>query len=199
MGKDDQLAHVPCVFRGLTAELCSHQIDFINWVSGSHPAKISGFGGIDYWKDGRETFDNVHLLFEYPDGLDASFVCTTTNSYEDYKIKVLGEKGTIILDYTRGHIYAEPNEYKAKGIVDGVSGATVQTWKKGEAVAIDAPGNDPTLDALKQFYYALADGSPVISDIVSGAMTAKCVHISLDALHSEEVKHWEDYPELNFS
>ncbi len=183
---------------GLTAELCSHQIDFINWVNDSHPEKIVGFGGVDYWKDGRETYDNVHLLFEYPDGLDASFVCTTTNSYEDYKIRVLGEKGTIILDYTSGVIIAEPNEYREKGLVDGVSGATIQAWKDGKSTPIDAPGNDPTLDALRQFYHSIVDDAPVISDLKSGAITAKCVNIALEALYSEEVKHWSEYDELNF-
>jgi len=63
---------------GLVAELCSHQIDFICRTLGEAPEVITGFGGIDYWKDGRETFDNVHLLFKYPSGIDASFTCTTS-------------------------------------------------------------------------------------------------------------------------
>ena len=71
---------------GLAAELMSHQIDFVNWVTGSHPEKIVGFGGIDHWNDGRETLDNAHVLFSYPSGLDASFTCTTTNGHEDYPV-----------------------------------------------------------------------------------------------------------------
>ncbi len=184
---------------GLVAELMSHQIDFINWVTDSHPEQITGFGGIDHWKDGRETFDNVHLLFKYPSGLDASFECTTTNGYQDYQIKVLGSKGTIILDYTKGTIFSEAKGIKEKGLVDGVSGATMQAWQKGEGASIDAPGNDPTLDALKQFYESIANGAPVISNLQTGALTAKCVQVSLDALYQNQVKNWNDYPELQFS
>jgi predicted dehydrogenase len=184
---------------GLVAELMSHQIDFINWVTGSHPAKFSGFGGIDYWKDGRETYDNIHLLMEYPSGLDASFSCTTTNGFEDYQIRVLGSKGTIILDYGNAEIYAENLEDKEKGIVDGVSGATIKAWEQGKGVPIQAPGNDPTLDALQQFYDSVRHQEPVISDIRTGATTAKCVQIALDAVHQGEVKYWKDYPELKFS
>ncbi|MEQ9306680.1 MAG: Gfo/Idh/MocA family oxidoreductase [Marinoscillum sp.] len=84
---------------GLVAELMSHQIDFINWVTQSLPSHFTGFGGIDHWKDGRETYDNVHLLMKYPSGLDASLTCTTTNGYDDYKIKILGSRATIIMDY----------------------------------------------------------------------------------------------------
>lgn len=184
---------------GLAAELMSHQIDFINWVTGSHPEKIVGFGGIDYWKDGRETFDNAHVLFEYPSGLDASFTCTTTNGQGDFEIKVLGKEGTMTLDYTYGLIYKEGEVATEKGIVDGVSGATLQSWKKGEGVRIDAPGNDPTIDALLQFRNSIVDGAPIISDIKAGATTAKCVHIILDALHNGDVRKWEDYSKLNFA
>ena len=184
---------------GLIAELMSHQIDFINWVTESHPAKIMGFGGIDHYKDGRETFDNVHLLFEYPSGLDASFTCTTTNAFEDYQIKILGSKGTIILDYTKAEIFMEPSGIKKLGMVDGVSGATMQAWSQGKGVSVDAPDNDPTMDALRQFYKSISKGESVISDIKTGATTAKCVHIALEAVHQGEIKYWKDYPELNFS
>ncbi len=184
---------------GLVAELVSHQIDFINWVKSSQPEKITGFGGIDHWKDGRETFDNVHLLFEYPDGTDASFTCTTTNGFEDYQIKILGKKGTIILDYTTGKIYSEQRGSKELGIVDGVTSATKEAWKRGEGVPIKAPGNDPTIDALKQFYQSIVNDTPVISDLQTGATTAKCVQIALDALYEEKVKYWKDYPDLEFT
>lgn len=183
---------------GLMAELCSHQVDFINWVLDATPTKVTGFGGIDHWKDGRETFDNIHVLFEYPGGIDASFTCTTTNGYEDYKIRVLGKKGTIILDYTRGEIFAEKTDAKELGIVDGVSGATVQAWEEGKGAPIGAPGNDPTIDALQQFHASITRGAPVISTLRSGAQTAKCVQIALDAMNEEKVKYWSDYPELKF-
>ena len=181
---------------GLVAELMSHQIDFINWVTSSFPAKITGFGGIDHWKDGRETFDNVHLLFQYPSGLDASFTCTTTNGHEDYQIRVLGSKATILLDYTHAEIYAENFDEKELGLVDGVTGATLKAWERGEGVPIKAPGNDPTIDALAQFHSAVVDGTNVISDIHSGATTSKCVQIALDALYDGEMKYWKDYPIL---
>lgn len=86
---------------GLTTELCSHKIYFINRVPKEAPEKISGFGGIDYWKDGRETFDNIQLQFQYPSDIDASFMCTTTNSFNGYQIKVLGSKGTIDMGISR--------------------------------------------------------------------------------------------------
>lgn len=181
---------------GLIAELMSHQIDFINWTSGSTPAKFSGFGGIDHWKDGRETFDNVHLHLAYANGLDATFSCTTTNGFEDYQIRILGSKATIILDYASAKIYLERNTPTALGLVDGVSGATMQAWEKGEGAPIEANGMDPSKEALVEFRDSILAGTTPDSGILTGATTAKCVTIALDAVWDEQVKYWADYPEL---
>ncbi|MEM8894387.1 MAG: Gfo/Idh/MocA family oxidoreductase [Bacteroidota bacterium] len=183
---------------GLVAELCSHQIDFINRVLGETPVKIMGTGGIDHWKDGRETYDNIHMLFEYPSGVDASFTCTTTNAFEGYQIKILGKKGTIIMGTRSAEIYLEDRSNLEYGNVDGVSGATITQWQKGEGAPIEASRTDITVQALEQFYRSIFEDEEVYADIKSGALTSKCVQMSLDALQSGSVKHWKDYPLLKF-
>ena len=79
---------------GLTAELCSHQIDLSNWILGSPPQKVSGFGGIDYWKDGRETYDNVHLSAEkYNVKLkDNRYLNKDINNKSDVKVSTANAK-----------------------------------------------------------------------------------------------------------
>jgi predicted dehydrogenase len=53
---------------GLTAELASHQVDVADWMIGSHPEFVMGVGGIDAYKDGRDVYDNIQLIFAYPTG-----------------------------------------------------------------------------------------------------------------------------------
>ena len=72
---------------GLLAELSSHQIDLVNWMTEAHPLSVVGTGGIDYWNDGRETFDNVHVIYDYPGGVKASFTCLTSNAHDGFNIK----------------------------------------------------------------------------------------------------------------
>ncbi|MFH1744025.1 MAG: Gfo/Idh/MocA family oxidoreductase [bacterium] len=50
---------------GLMTELGSHQLDVCSWVLGCHPTAVQGVGGKDYWKDDREIFDNVQVIYEF--------------------------------------------------------------------------------------------------------------------------------------
>lgn len=50
---------------GLTTEFASHQIDVVNWILGTHPDSVCGYGGVDWYDDGRDTEDNIHLIFDY--------------------------------------------------------------------------------------------------------------------------------------
>ncbi len=176
---------------GLLAELCSHQIDFVNWVLESTPNQVMGVGGIDYWKDGRETFDNIHVIYSYPDGIEAKFTCLTTNSKGDYQIKVQGDKGTIILDYTKAWFYPEGDYKKEIGNVDGVSGATIK-WDEGKGIPIEIAHEDPSKQALLDFRDNILNNERPESDIVTGAKAAICVQMGLDAMCNNEIIKWRD-------
>ena len=177
---------------GMAAELCSHQIDFIHWVLGENPSKIMGTGGIDYWKDGRETYDNIHLLFEYPSGVKAKFTCLTTNALGDYQIKVHGSKGTILLDYTKAWIYYEKGFEKELTVVDGVSGATANPHLQGQGKEIEILHLDPSKQALVDFRDHIVNNTKPISDVYTGANTAIAVQLSLDAMYKGEIQYWKD-------
>src|SRR5579885_1602057 len=51
---------------GLTAELASHQVDVANWYFGAHPDFVVGVGGLDTWRDGRDIYDNIQLIYSFP-------------------------------------------------------------------------------------------------------------------------------------
>ena len=61
-----QLARVPAMSGGLTAELTSHQVDVADWMFGSSPEFVMGFGSLDTLKDGRDVYDNIQLIYRYP-------------------------------------------------------------------------------------------------------------------------------------
>ncbi|MGB5263951.1 MAG: Gfo/Idh/MocA family oxidoreductase [Lutimonas sp.] len=175
---------------GLAAELCSHQIDFTNWILNETPDQVMGMGGIDYWKDGRETFDNIHLMYAYPGGVKATFTCLTSNALDGYKIKVLGDKGTIILDYNRAWYLPESGGEKTLGEADGVSGATVN-WEKDKGYPINVDHMDPSKQALLDFGDSIKNNKQPLSDVLTGANTSICVNMGLEAMYNEKIVTWQ--------
>ncbi|MDO5970725.1 Gfo/Idh/MocA family oxidoreductase [Flavivirga aquimarina] len=171
---------------GLLAELCSHQIDFANWVLGETPYQAMGTGGVDYWKDGRETYDNIHLIYNYPSGVKATFTCLTSNAKDDYKIKVMGDKGTILLDYAKAWFFPEGKGKKELGIVDGVSGATTK-WDKNSGIPIEFEHKEPSKQALIDFKDNIIYNKKPISDVTTGANAAICIQMGLDAMYNNKV------------
>ncbi|THD66823.1 Gfo/Idh/MocA family oxidoreductase [Robertkochia marina] len=171
---------------GLLAELCSHQLDFANWVLGGMPEKVMGTGGIDYWKDGRETFDNVHMIYDYPDGVRATFTCLTSNAMGDYGIKIMGDKGAFILDYTNAWFYPEISIEKEYGDVDGVSGATIN-WEQGKGIPVSFDHQDPSKQALIDFRDSIKNNTMPLSNAKTGAMASICVQMGLEALLEQRI------------
>ncbi|PID70993.1 MAG: dehydrogenase [Flavobacteriales bacterium] len=171
---------------GLVAELCSHQIDFSNWILGALPEKVMGVGGIDYWKDGRETYDNVHLIYSYPNGTKATYTCLTSNSKDNYLIKVIGDKGILQVSDSNAWFFPENTGEKKLANVDGVSGATA-SWVENKGYPIKVSHIEPSKQALIDFKDSILNNTQPISNFKTGANTAICVQMGLDAMYKEKI------------
>jgi predicted dehydrogenase len=93
---------------GLIAELGSHHINFANEVFGGIPESVTSSGGIDFWKDGRETADNVQVTYRYPGGRTLFFSAITTNRLDGCEVRVFGTDGSIVLTEADGTYFYEP-------------------------------------------------------------------------------------------
>jgi predicted dehydrogenase len=88
---------------GLTAELGSHQIDVADWMFGAHPEFVVGVGSLDWQKDGRDVYDNIQLIFNYPKGRKLMYQSITTNKHlamfggtrTEFGETIMGTEGTI--------------------------------------------------------------------------------------------------------
>ena len=128
--------------QGLMAELGAHMIEIVNLIYDSMPAAVTAMGGIDYWKDGRETYDNVIAVYTYPAGQKAIFSSTTTNAHDGEKIEIMGTEGTVEMGWNQALYFREkqsPELVKADGAtVITATGETMkasaQTQAQGSAV-----------------------------------------------------------------
>ncbi len=184
--------------KGLTAELSSHQIDIVNWMTGHVPNRVTGFGGIDYWQDGRETYDNINLIYEYPNGIKANFTSILSNAYNGYMITILGDKGTIVIGRDKAWMYPEAvasdNPTNEIGVVDGVSGATIKNWTQGKPIEIqfEDDGLSPTVHAFMDFAKSIRENKKPASNELTGKNAAIAVHMGCEAMETGQVINWKD-------
>jgi predicted dehydrogenase len=178
---------------GLMAELLSHQIDFINWVFDTHPQEFFATGGIDVFKDGRETYDNVQVMMRYPDlGLIGNFGAMCGNAHDGYLFKIKGTLGTVSLLTDQGMFFPEKKLLKEKGTIDGVTGATRIMWnKEGGTPILPEPTKDGTWYAFKDFYTKVQAKELPDSNVLTGARTAISVHLANQSLYEKKISTWD--------
>lgn len=183
---------------GLVAELCSHQMDILHWLLDDRPEWVTGAGGVDYWKDGRETYDNVHLLVGYTKGVKASFTALTSNALQGYSIKILGDKGSVEVTGEDGHrakIYAENIETEQQA--DGVTAATKLAWENDEGVPVRVknPARDdvlPTEGALRHFALCIKEGKQPVSNAETAYVSSVAVDLANEAIAKGEKVYWRE-------
>ncbi len=180
---------------GLLSELCAHQIDIVNYITDSYPMMVVGIGGTDYFKDGRGTSDNVKTIYEYANGVKATYASSLVNTNSSYEIKIFGNEAAIDIGRNKAYIYAG-NTKKSFGIVDGVTGATVINDTPGKKIALPylKAGEqyvEPTVYALQDFYDCIVNSKTPKSNVETGKDTAIAICMGLDATETKTTQYWK--------
>jgi predicted dehydrogenase len=135
---------------GLTAELGSHQMDVADWMFGSTPEFVTGVGGLNFIKDGRDIYDNVQMIFQYPGGQKMIYSAITTNRHlplfggtrNEFGECIMGTEGTIEITVgtdTEPTIALWFTEPKAPTVTPA-SGAKKETTVAGASMASTGAG-----------------------------------------------------------
>ncbi|MFA4868709.1 MAG: Gfo/Idh/MocA family oxidoreductase [Pedobacter sp.] len=180
---------------GPLSELCAHAIDAVHYLTDSHPLKVMAMGGINYWKDGRDTYDNIRAVYEYPNDIKVSVTSVLSNAYNGYGIRILGDKATMEIQRDKAFIYPESLNNK-RGTVDGVTGATiaVTTQGKGNELIFEKPGEkslEPTVYALKDFINCILTKSKPISNAATAKDSSIAIHMGNTAAETETIQIWK--------
>lgn len=91
--------------RGLATELAAHQLHVANWFLDMVPLSVSGSGSTNYWQDGREVYDNINLVYSYPEGVHVIYDSLTSNKHYSLEEQLMGPEGTFELE--AGQYYHE--------------------------------------------------------------------------------------------
>ncbi|MGM9791000.1 MAG: Gfo/Idh/MocA family protein [Candidatus Cryptobacteroides sp.] len=96
---------------GLMTELACHQIEVCNLAVGHIPQSITGVGDIVYWKDGREVYDSVNVIYRYADGRKINYESLISNKFNGMEDQILGKKGT--MELAKGVYYLEEDNSRS--------------------------------------------------------------------------------------
>lgn len=181
--------------QGLMAELGSHMMEVAALIFGALPAAVTGFGGIDFWKDGRETFDNVAVIYAYSGGQKVMFSSITTNAHYGERIQIMGTEATIDMGWDEALYFRE----KEPTELTKITGATVITatgetmpaekaGQKGTELESEATGRvNPVYLALESFLSCIREGKKPGADVQLGRDVAVSVLLANKAMEEGRV------------
>ncbi len=166
--------------QGLMAELASHMIEITNHLFGAMPVAVTGFGGIDFWKDGRETYDNVVVIYTYPGGQKVTFSSITTNAHYGERMHFMGTEGTIDLGWNEALFFREkePAELVKTGpasviTATGETMPATKTNQKGAEIEAEGKGKtNPVYLALDSFLSCIRESKKPEVDVQVGRNAA---------------------------
>lgn len=132
---------------GLVTELAAHQLQVGDWALGLRPESVMGYGDIVYWKDGREVYDNISLIYRYPNGVKMSYESIISNKFLGLEELILGDKGTMELE--KGKYYFEEAK-PAPGILQLINQIEHKVF---DNVAFAGPSWVPETASINKGYY----------------------------------------------
>ncbi|MDR2041206.1 MAG: Gfo/Idh/MocA family oxidoreductase [Tannerella sp.] len=112
---------------GLMTELATHQLQVGNWAMRMIPETVSGFGDLIYWKDDREVYDSVSLIYRYANGVKMTYESVISNKFYGLEEELLCNNGT--MEFEKGKYYFE-EVAPASGIMQLVNQIEHQIFDK---------------------------------------------------------------------
>ncbi|NJR78532.1 Gfo/Idh/MocA family protein [Sphingomonas corticis] len=176
---------------GLMTELATHQLQVGNWFLDAVPTKVIGSGSICFWKDGREVYDHVALVYEYSGGRKVIYTSLLNNARYGCEEQIQGSTGTI--EPELGRIYQEvpPKQLALQRMQQDIRKGSKRTVPIGGAtwfpeLPVTTPGEslgwgeyDETMLQFEGFGEAVRAGRPL------PGLLAQAYHASVASLLGE--------------
>ena len=185
---------------GAAGDLIVHLLTGIHTATDSlGPTKIFSMGGLKYWKDGREAYDVINALMDYPktDTHGDFQVYTRVNLCDGegkggFGMKIFGTDGMIDVGWNDFKVttlkrssvpgYGGYDSYESfsstqkdefKKWYQQTYGSGQGGYEVSESISYSAPaGYDDRLDHMISFFNGVRTGSPVLEDAAFGLRAA---------------------------
>lgn len=140
---------------GLMTELATHQLEVGNWAMKSVPESVMGMGDIVFWKDGREVYDSISLVYRYKNGVKTTYETLISNKFNGMGEQILGNKGT--MELAKGEYYFEEAS-PAPGIMQLINQVEEKVFS---TIPVAGPSWRPEIAGTKKPFYVLGEKSSI--------------------------------------
>jgi predicted dehydrogenase len=193
---------------GVAGDLLVHLISGMQFVLGINevPKRVSAFGGIYRWKDGRDMPDVQAVLFEYANVPVYMRLSLGTESTE--VTRFMGAKGMIELRGTSVTYIPQPGvdlspSYYTSSYPSRLRSVYIKQWHQEHD---PVPGKEPTLETqtyhgddyddlgphLWRFFQSVRSREPVLQDAVFGHHAALGCHLANESFFRKSPVVWDD-------
>ncbi len=205
----------------VAGDLFVHLLTGIHHVTGSlGPTRIAGMGGLRYWKDGRDVYDVIMGLLDYPE-TDAhpGFTLALQTNFEDGGggdtfFRFVGSDGVINVSFTELTVSrvgiqqptpdqvlkgynsvttfskAQQEEFARKYLQEHKATETRTASAAPEKFSVPR-GYDERLDHFKNFFASVREGKPVYEDAVFGLRAAAPALLCNDSYRQGKAIGWD--------
>ena len=191
---------------GLMTELASHQTQVANWFIGKVPVSVSGSGSINYWKDGRDTFDSVNVVYSYDDGSHLQLNSHLSNWHYGLEEQVMGPKATMELEEGKFYLQSPPPPPGIVQLISNVEKSVFETipiggpsWvkntgskMKGEYLVDERDYPEATTLELEAFVQSIKDNKQIPGILEEGYWGSIAAILGNQAMEEKKVIFFTD-------
>jgi predicted dehydrogenase len=194
---------------GVAGDLFVHLFSGTHFITGVHgPNRGMATGGLRYWKDGRDVYDVMLGLFDYPEGFNLSLRVNFVDGGEESEGLVFtGDEGT--MEIGRGVTVSRVPRETEPGLTIDTFPEAMQTQIE-EAYAKKYPREHPegpppvgyeryvaphgysdSYDHFKNFFASVRSRKPVVEDAVFGYRAAGAALLANMSVDRGAVVGWD--------
>ncbi len=197
---------------GLMSEFGAHQIDVVNWYLGAPPVAVFATGGIDWYQDGRDSYDNMSAIFLYPTGVKFVYTTILTSSFNDALEVFMGDQGTIETSLLfGGRCFPEPKKVAGSQAVGTPIPCHQSQAESDPDFSSVIPGSAPrqpckvkseekgthspteNLNAVKAFIACCQEGKKPDADVKVGLEAAVPALMANISMRESRVVYWSEF------
>lgn len=159
---------------GVLLNQCPHNLDLLQWILGQ-PKRVTGFCGFGRYH-AIEVEDDVTSYWEYPDGMNVTFIASTGEAPGTNRLEIAAERGRVV--YERDQLIWERNTVA----MTEFSQTTPERFGRppNERTPIELSGHGGQhVEVLQNFVDAIRTGVPLIAPATEGVASIELANAIL--------------------